>query len=355
VARLQFGGAQNWVFSGLETLVFISAGALLHLGSTRLNILTINLKYVLWIATVKTVIGLLSIYSIHLAWPETVSESILLVFFINRLMMFPIFFGMLYGLLLLLKIDAQQQHYQSLQLKQMAARLQTALQREHQLLGISHNLKTPLTRLRLRQELMDEGPLKEAFEADVIALDDMVHCALETLRSPDGQEKAQPTRLDLLVSQLAGEPIYLNARINTKLNPITLTLQPKSMQRAIGNLMDNGILYGHRLTVHLQQDNKVAVLTIRDFGPGIAESNIAKVFQPHVRLNYAEQVNAKGTGLGLSISRNVIRAHGGDIKLRNHPEGGLEVQVTLPLKYSPEPLPSMSGLPQQRPFVFTSP
>jgi signal transduction histidine kinase len=126
--------------------------------------------------------------------------------------------------------------------------------------------------------------------------------------------------LDLLVSQLAAEPIYMDARIDTQLEPLTLSLQPKSMQRAIGNLMDNGLLYGQRLSVHLRSENKVALLTIRDYGPGIAAADMAKVFLQNVRLDYAEHVNTKGTGLGLSISRNVVRAHGGDIRLRNHPK-----------------------------------
>ena len=94
------------------------------------------------------------------------------------------------------------------------------------------------------------------------------------------------------------------------------------MKRALGNSLDNGILYGHKLVVNLHPKNQWALLTIRDFGPGIADNDIDKVFQPRVRLDYAEQMNIKGTGLGLSISRNVIRAHGGDISIRNHTEGG---------------------------------
>ena len=330
LARLQFGGMQLWMISGMETLIFIAAGSLLHPWSIRRHLLTVKLKDVLSITVFKTGVGLLSIYALHRGWPQWVSESALLIFVTNRLVVFPIFFGMAYGMLTILKMDAQHQHYQSMQLQQMASRLQTALQRELQLLAISHNLKTPLTRLRLRLGMLDDEPLQEDFEADLPALDDMVHCALETLRSPDGQEEAQPTRLDLLVSQLAAEPIYLNARIDTQLEPLTLSLQPKSMQRAIGNLMDNGILYGQRLSVHLQRENTVAVLTIRDYGPGIAAADMVKVFLPNVRLDYAQHVNTKGTGLGLSISRNVVRAHGGDISLHNHPEGGLVVRVQLP-------------------------
>ena len=330
LARLQFGGMQLWMISGLETLIFLAAGALLHPWSTRRNLLTVKLKDVLSITTFKTGVGLLSIYALHRGWPEAITEPTLLVFVTNRLMVFPIFFGMAYGLLMILTMDTQHQLHYRLQVDQLAARLQAATQREQQILAISHSLKTPITRLRLRLAMLDDEALQEDFDADLSALDDSVQCALETLRSPDGQEETLPTRLDLLVAQLAAEPIYLNARIDTQLEPLTLSLQPKSMQRAIGNLMDNGILYGQRLSVHLRKKNQWALLTIRDYGPGIAAVDMAKVFLPNVRLEYAQHVNAKGTGLGLSISRNVVRAHGGDIRLRNHPEGGLVVRVQLP-------------------------
>ena len=330
LARLQFGGMQLWMISGLETLIFLAAGSLLHPWSTRRNLLAVKLKDVLWITTFKTGVGLLSIYALHRGWPEAITEPTLLIFVTNRLMVFPIFFGMTYGLLMILTMDAQHQLHYRLQVEQLAARLQASKQREQQFLTISHSLKTPITRLRLRLALLDDEPLQEDFEADLSALDDRVRFAMETLRNPDGQEEYLPTRLDLLVAQLVAEPIYPDACIDTQLEPLTLSLQPKTMQRAIGNLMDNGILYGQRLSVHLRLENQVVLLTVRDYGPGIAAVDMAKVFLPNVRLDYAQQVNTKGTGLGLSISRNVVRAHGGDISLRNHPEGGLVVQVQLP-------------------------
>lgn len=331
-ARLQFGGMQLWMISGMETLIFIAAGSLLHPWSNRRDLLSVKLMDVLWVSLFKTSVGLLSIYGLYWAWPEWISEPTLMIFLTNRLMVFPIFFGIAYGMLMILKMDAQHQLQYRLQWEQMALRLQTSLQRELQLLGISHSLKTPLTRLRLRLELLDDEALKSDFDDDISTLDEMVDSSLTMLRNPDSQEEPTSTRLDLLISRLAAAPIYLNAHIDTQLEPVTLTLQPKSMERAIGNLMDNGILYGQRLKVDLHVDNTVAVLTIRDFGPGMATSEITKVFEPHVRLDYAQKMNAKGSGLGLRISRNVIRDHGGDITLRNHPEGGLEVKVKLPLK-----------------------
>ena len=237
LARLQFGGMQLWMISGLETLIFLAAGALLHPWSTRRDLLAVKLKDVLWITTFKTGVGLLSIYALHRGWPEAITEPTLLIFVTNRLMVFPIFFGMTFGLLMILTMDAQHQLHYRLQVEQLAARLQASKQREQQFLAISHSLKTPITRLRLRLALLDDEPLQEDFEADLSALDYRVRFALETLRNPDGQEEYLPTRLDLLVAQLVAEPIYPDACIDTQLEPLTLSLQPKTMQTAIGNLM----------------------------------------------------------------------------------------------------------------------
>jgi len=331
LARLQFGGMQLWMISGMETLIFLAAGSLLHSWSTRRNLLAVKLQDVLWITTFKTGVGLLSIYALHRGWPEAITEPTLLIFVINRLMVFPIFFGMAYGFLMILSMDNLHQLHYRLQVEQLAARLQAATQREQQILAISHSLKTPLTRLQLRLELLEDEALKDDFEADVSALDGMVMSALKTLRNPEGQEAAVSTRLDHLIRELAATPIVPMANIHLQLEPITRTLRPQSMARAIGNLMDNGILYGQGLTVDLRLIDKVAVLSIRDFGPGIAEVDQHKVFQMHTRLDYGQAQNTKGTGLGMSIARNVVRAHGGDISLRNHPEGGLVVRVQLPL------------------------
>ena len=347
LARIQFGGMHFWMFSGLETLVFICAGALLHPWSTRRNLLSVKLQDGLTIAAIKTAVGVVSIYTIHRIWPTAFTEPLLVQFVTSRVLLFPFFFGMVFCLLLIMKMDAQQQQYQRMQLQEMGLKLQACVVREQMLLGISHSFKTPLTRLRLRLEMLDDAPIKEDFETDISVLDGMVTSALNTLRSPDGQEEATPTRLDHLVRRLAAQPIYLNACIDTQLTPLTLSLRPQSMERALGNLFDNGILYGHRLTVRLHAKGQSACLSIRDHGPGIASEDLHKVFLPRMRLSYAQQMNAHGTGLGLSISRNVIRAHGGDISLRNHPEGGLEVQVQLPLNHTASKLAvSLSRTPE---------
>jgi len=327
--RIQFGGTELWLFSAFETVIFVVAGALLHTWFARRDVAKIAFKEVLLIATSKTALNGVCLLAIGLCWPEPLLAAGFVDFQISRILAYPIFAISVYGMLLVMKMDAQTRHFKNAEIDQMKLRLQTAVEREQLLLGISHNLKTSLTRMRLRLGLLDDQPLKQDLEVE---LDAMIDSVLDMLRSPDGREDIVPTRLDLLVQRLVAQPIYLNTQIETQLKPITLNLRPKSMTRALGNLLDNGILYGHKLVVNLFEEQQSAWLILRDFGPGVAESDIEKVFQPHVRLDYAAQVNAKGTGLGLSISRNVIRAHGGEIELRNHPQGGLEVRVQLPLK-----------------------
>ena len=333
-ARLQFGGTSFWLFSAVETVLFVVAGALLHRWFVRRDVATVNLFDVWIIATVKTAFNGVCLWAIYQGWPEPITVPEFIDFQISRIISYPIFFALVYGLLLIMKMDAQTRNFQNAELDQLKLRLRMSGEREQLLLGVSHGLKTPLTRLRLRLEMLDDEPLKQDFEAEFNALDEMIFAVLDMMRSPDGKEDAVPTRLDELIGRLAAKPIYLNAHIETQLEPITLALRPLSMKRALGNLLDNGILYGHKLVVNLHPKNQWALLTIRDFGPGIADNDIDKVFQPRVRLDYAEQMNIKGTGLGLSISRNVIRAHGGDISIRNHPEGGLEVRVQLPLNHT---------------------
>ena len=100
--------------------------------------------------------------------------------------------------------------------------------------------------------------------------------------------------------------------------------------RAFSNLLDNAVLYGERVQLRLSDRGALAVVEVRDFGPGIAQASMSAAFEPHVRLGHGQQNNRTGTGLGLGIARNIIQAHGGEIRLHNHAECGLVVTVLLP-------------------------
>ncbi len=213
----------------------------------------------------------------------------------------------------------------------MQARIQGYLvDRERLFIGISHSLKTPIMRLKLRTELLDDEAMRNEFHEDLDDLDVMVKAALQSLRDTDIYENLVEVRLDGLLARLVKRPIHPNANITYHPMPMRIHGKPLALQRAFGNLLDNAVLYGDRVQVRLSRIGNLALVEIRDFGPGLPEVSISAAFEPHVRLGHGQQRNRAGSGLGLGISRNIVQAHGGEIRLHNHDEGGLVVSVLLP-------------------------
>jgi len=214
---------------------------------------------------------------------------------------------------------------------QMQARIQRYLvDRERLFVGISHGLKTPIMRLKLRTELLDDEALRAEFHEDLDDLDVMVKSALQSVKDTDIHENLTPVRLDTLLARLATRPIHPDAQIECVADPLSVMGKPLALERAFSNLIDNAVLYGERVQIRLGVQGKLAVVEVRDFGPGIAQSSMSLAFEPHVRLSHGQQSNRAGTGLGLGIARNIVQAHGGEIRLHNHAEGGLVVTVLLP-------------------------
>jgi signal transduction histidine kinase len=331
-ARLQFTGTSLWLLSALECISYVVAGALLHPVMQRRDLLSIAPKEVLLISGVFAATGFLGPIFFHWGWPEIIKQSTYLTMWTARALRFPVMLGTLFGMLLLIKLDAQRQRYQALELQRMGSEVQGSKERELRLVMMSHSLKTPLTRLRLRTEMLDDAALKQDFDDDLHELEDMVHASLESMRGASAQEEVTATRLDVLISRLASRPIYIDAKVAFWGEPLTIWARPQAIERALGNLLDNGILYGKKVIVSLERKAQLAHITLRDFGAGIPEADQQSVFNPSVRLAGAQATNKNGTGLGLGIARDIIRAHGGDLMLRNHPEGGLEVTVRLPLR-----------------------
>ena len=213
----------------------------------------------------------------------------------------------------------------------MQARIQGYLvDRERLFLGISHSLKTPIMRLKLRTELLDDEAMRNEFHEDLDDLDVMVKSALQSLRDTDIHENLVLVRLDSLLARLVERPIHPNAVIAYTPMAISIQGKPLALQRALGNLLDNAVLYGDRVQVRLSRMGPMALVEIRDFGPGLSEASISAAFEPHVRLAHGQERNRAGSGLGLGIARNIVQAHGGEIRLHNHAEGGLVVSVLLP-------------------------
>ena len=201
------------------------------------------------------------------------------------------------------------------------------------LAAMSHDLKTPITRMRLRADLMDDGELRGKFEADLREMEAMVAQTLEFLRGIDAHEPSQPVDLMSLLESLQadneemGRSVTLSGRL---MKPYVGV--PQLLKRCISNLIENAIAYGTRADIRVEEGPRGIVIAIRDHGPGISEKDLDRVFEPFVRLEGSRNRTTGGTGLGLGIARDIARAHGGDVQLRNHERGGLEAVLTLPYR-----------------------
>lgn len=206
-------------------------------------------------------------------------------------------------------------------------------QRSHILAAITHDLQTPLTRLRLRLEKVEDGDLREKLISDLSAMQTMVREGLDLARSLDTTEAPQRLDLDSLIDSVAadasdaGQPVSADAHTGA-----SLMARPVALRRCLTNLIDNAVKYGELAKVNAEQGSGFAVIRIRDNGPGIPEDELEKVFDPFYRLEVSRSRDTGGTGLGLTIARNIAEQHGGTLRLRNHPEGGLEVVLSLPTK-----------------------
>ncbi|HEY6482596.1 MAG TPA: HAMP domain-containing sensor histidine kinase [Steroidobacteraceae bacterium] len=213
----------------------------------------------------------------------------------------------------------------------MQDRLQRYLDsRSRVLAAMSHDLKTPLTRLRLQVELVEDPSLQMRLGKQLDEMESMVHGSLALFRGLDDDEAIGPIELNELLATLQsayaemGTPLTVEGRV---LRPVSG--KPQALRRCLTNLIDNAIKFGSRAAL-LVEDGESVVIRIRDEGPGIPAEELEKVFEPFYRLESSRNRDTGGTGLGLSIARDVVQAHGGSLVLRNLPGRGLEALLTLP-------------------------
>ncbi len=199
------------------------------------------------------------------------------------------------------------------------------------LAAVSHDLKTPLTRLRLRADLLDDEELGEKIRRDVDDMQAMVNATLDFMRGTESREEAHPLDLMALLESLRDDAQETGGRV--RLNGFIARPyhgRPLALKRCIGNLLDNALRYGGRADIEAKDSDKVITLTIADRGPGIPSDVMERVFEPFVRLEGSRARHSGGTGLGLGIARNIARAHGGDLVLKNRDGGGLIAELSLP-------------------------
>ncbi|MFV0575657.1 MAG: ATP-binding protein [Vibrio sp.] len=201
------------------------------------------------------------------------------------------------------------------------------MDREQLFSSISHDLKTPITRLRLRAELLDDEVKRAKFNRDLDDLEMMVKGALQCVHDTELHENSTLVYLNDLLEVAAETHNANQQKVLLPSETISPVLgKPLGLKRVMTNLIDNGVKYGKRVQVNCQQTDDHVELNFIDEGQGIPESQLESVFEPYVRL----AKDKEGHGLGLGICRNILHAHGGTIEVSNVPSGGLRVRVILP-------------------------
>ncbi len=202
--------------------------------------------------------------------------------------------------------------------------------RERLFISISHDLRTPITRLKLRAELLDDEALRNDFEEDLDELDMMVKGALQCVKDSDIHENPAEIKLDALLGRMVRSAQLAGHAVGYRPAGISVRGKPLALKRALGNLLDNALYYGARAEISVTAAPDSVLVCVRDHGPGVPDEALASLFDPYVRLAHGRERNDGGMGLGLGIARGVVEAHGGRLELSNHPEGGLVALVRLP-------------------------
>ncbi len=214
----------------------------------------------------------------------------------------------------------------------MRERLQRQVsQRMDMLAGVSHDLRTPLTRMKLQLAMLEEADGGDELREDVAEMERMLDGYLSFARG-EGDEAARPTNLCKLMNEVVEQARRQGSAIDLHTEgEITAAVRPNGFKRCVTNLVDNAARYAKHVSVRVERRGDAIEVTIDDDGPGIPEDLREEVFRPFYRLESSRNPGTGGVGLGLSIARDIIRGHGGDIELGDSPNGGLRARLILPL------------------------
>ncbi|WP_068081494.1 ATP-binding protein [Polycladidibacter stylochi] len=205
------------------------------------------------------------------------------------------------------------------------------------LAAISHDLRTPITSLRIRAEFVEDAEDRAKMIATLDEMQSMVEATLRFARDESQSEALRKVSLSDLISSICYDYLEMGARVEENVDSgVVCALRPNAFKRALRNLIDNSLRYGSRAAVHLERVGSNAVIRVCDDGPGIPENRLCDVFEPFVRLEESRNEETGGIGLGLSICRSIVHAHGGTIELKNADDNdgdmtGLIVKITLPM------------------------
>jgi len=202
------------------------------------------------------------------------------------------------------------------------------------LAAISHDLRTPITSLRIRAEFIEDPELQAKILATLDEMQAMAEATLGFVREDATEEAFQETDLAALAESVVADAADTDgdAAFTAPEGRVVVSCRPIALRRALRNIVDNALAYGGAARVRIARDSESVALIVEDDGPGIPDSDLARVFEPFVRLEESRSRETGGMGLGMAIARTILRAHGGDVEIANRAEGGLRVALRLPLK-----------------------
>ena len=202
-------------------------------------------------------------------------------------------------------------------------------QRSEMLSGISHDLRTPLTRLKLQLAMLDQKEISKKMSGDIDEMEKMLNDYLQFAKTQIKENSAK-VNINEFFKEIINDLDTKNLHLTTNKDELTLVVRKNLFKRCINNLISNGLTYGKNVYINLKSSSNLLTINIEDDGPGIDEEQYKNVFKPFFRLDRSRSLNKSGVGLGLSIAEDVINSHGGNIKLSRSKYNGLLVRVTLP-------------------------
>lgn len=211
-------------------------------------------------------------------------------------------------------------------LNRLSARVKTATESRMRLVAAAgHDLRTPMTRMRLRAEFLSDEDERAKWLADLEELDQIADSAIGLVREEVNRDSRQEIRLDRIVADIAGELAAINMNVSCGvLQPASIEAGPMALTRALRNLLINAATHGETAIVTVTRFGNEAIVVIRDTGPGIPAERLSQVFEPFFRIDIARQKAFPGAGLGLAIAKEIISRFDGSITVHNRAEGGLE-------------------------------
>jgi signal transduction histidine kinase len=201
------------------------------------------------------------------------------------------------------------------------------------LAAISHDLKTPITRMRLRLEQVSDSAVRDKFERDLTEMQVLVEGSLDFMRGMALREKTRQLDINALLESLRDDAQDMGQSVSVRGRAAAPYLgKPLALKRCFANVIENAIRYGGEAVVEVRDSEAELQIVITDKGPGLPADALEKVFEPFYRIEASRNPQTGGTGLGLSIARNIARGHGGELRLENSAEDGegLRAILTLP-------------------------